>query len=594
MAMENVLALQGGARSNGAAAYRIAFPNRDHHEAEVIARFDQLAAGGLTLRMARSSPGRYALHEFARHISRVSAHNGAGAPLVIERPDEHTWRIPDHDGTVLFRYTVFGDHADGTCNGIDNTHAHLQMPATLVYSPAHQRGPHTIAFELPTGAGWRIATALAATQEPNVFAAPDLHTLFDSPVELSNHARRDCDGFSVVVHHTGSEAEVDALLEPLQRIMQQHEAVFGERPAFTNGAYLFMIDALPWVFDDAMEHRDCCVITFPGTLKDASGQILAKASHEYFHAWSMERLRPRSLEPFDYTRANASPELWFAEGFATYYGTLALARAGLISTVQYARILSSLLNDVVNSPARLHRSVVEMSMHAPFTDAAVFVDAPVSPNLHTPYEAWGACIALALDLTLRAEYQTSLDILLQRLWAQFGRPEIPYTNRDLEATLAGVTQDSAFAHAFFAQFVYGTALPDYTRLLDRAGLIVRASAPALPTLGLFWGGVQNGALTIGSHTQAGSPLYEAGIDRGDQLLALDGTGITGPADLQNLIARKMAGDTVAVTYRKRGELRTRSVVLAGSPALEVIPCEVLGRSPTAAALKLRNEWLSAR
>ena len=56
--------------------------------------------------------------------------------------------------------------------------------------------------------------------------------------------------------------------------------------------------------------------------------FLSLVSHEFFHSWNVERIRPRSLEPFSFEDANMSGELWLAEGFTSYYGPLILARAG--------------------------------------------------------------------------------------------------------------------------------------------------------------------------------------------------------------------------------------------------------------------------
>ncbi|HBQ60190.1 MAG TPA: peptidase M61, partial [Balneolaceae bacterium] len=52
-------------------------------------------------------------------------------------------------------------------------------------------------------------------------------------------------------------------------------------------------------------------------------------SHEFVHTWNVERIRPASLEPFNFEEANMSGELWFAEGFTSYYTGLILARAGV-------------------------------------------------------------------------------------------------------------------------------------------------------------------------------------------------------------------------------------------------------------------------
>src|SRR5689334_17936041 len=46
--------------------YRVTFPAPEHHYAEIEVTFPNVAAGALEARMSRSSPGRYALHEFSK------------------------------------------------------------------------------------------------------------------------------------------------------------------------------------------------------------------------------------------------------------------------------------------------------------------------------------------------------------------------------------------------------------------------------------------------------------------------------------------------------------------------------------------------
>ncbi|WP_109097163.1 PDZ domain-containing protein [Aquimarina sp. AU58] len=45
--------------------YHISFENAVHHEAKIQATFSDLKTATISLRMSRTSPGRYALHEFA-------------------------------------------------------------------------------------------------------------------------------------------------------------------------------------------------------------------------------------------------------------------------------------------------------------------------------------------------------------------------------------------------------------------------------------------------------------------------------------------------------------------------------------------------
>ena len=61
--------------------YEISFENRAHHEAEITVTFTDLTADPLELRMSRSSPGRYALHEFAKNVYDFRAVGADGRPV---------------------------------------------------------------------------------------------------------------------------------------------------------------------------------------------------------------------------------------------------------------------------------------------------------------------------------------------------------------------------------------------------------------------------------------------------------------------------------------------------------------------------------
>ena len=84
--------------------------------------------------MSRSSPGRYAVHEFAKNVFDVRIRDGKGRELTAGRPNLHQWDVSGHDGTVTVTYRVYGDRVDGTYLAVDSTHAHLQ-PASTAGTP---------------------------------------------------------------------------------------------------------------------------------------------------------------------------------------------------------------------------------------------------------------------------------------------------------------------------------------------------------------------------------------------------------------------------------------------------------------------------
>jgi hypothetical protein len=46
--------------------YTVSFPNAIHHEAEIVMTVSDAPTGNFRVRMSRSSPGRYATHEFGK------------------------------------------------------------------------------------------------------------------------------------------------------------------------------------------------------------------------------------------------------------------------------------------------------------------------------------------------------------------------------------------------------------------------------------------------------------------------------------------------------------------------------------------------
>ena len=62
-------------------SYRISIPEPQHHWMQVEASFPDLGPGPLELRMSQSSPGRYALHDFAKNVYDVHALSADGKEL---------------------------------------------------------------------------------------------------------------------------------------------------------------------------------------------------------------------------------------------------------------------------------------------------------------------------------------------------------------------------------------------------------------------------------------------------------------------------------------------------------------------------------
>ncbi len=583
--------------------YRVSFPAPEHHYAEIEVTFSHVPATALQLRMSRSSPGRYALHEFAKNVFDVRVYDGRGKELRAVRPHPHQWDVAGHDGTVRVTYKVFGNLVDGTYLAVDTSHAHMNMPATLMWARSLEMRPVRITFTPPAGHAWKPATQLFPTSDPWTFTAPNLQYLMDSPIELSDYGLRafrvrnpDGTAFTmrVALHHDASDADLDEYVAGVEKIVAEHGAVFGEYPAFDVGTYTFLGDYLPWGGSDGMEHRNSTVVASARSIRGNARSVLGTVSHEFFHAWNVERIRPASLEPFNFEEANLSGELWLAEGFTTYYGSLILARAGLTAQQEVMRGLANSALAVAASPGHQFRSLVEMSELAPFTDAARSVDPTNFSYAFIDYYAYGGAIALALDLELRqrSRGRLSLDDYMRLMWQVHGKPggphpgfvAKPYTPQDARDRLAEVSDDRRFADEFFDRFIEGREMPDYAALLSAAGLVVRKHRP-----GVGWTGATiDPAGKVTELVAWGTPAFHAGLEAEDFIIAVDGKPFDGftsrqPGDRAVLDVRRPTGKTVTLT-----------ITLGEDPALEAVPIERAGGTPTRAQREFRENWLGSK
>ena len=579
--------------------YKISFPNADHHEAEIEITFPDLPDRPLEVRMSRTSPGRYALHEFAKNVYNFRAFDGQGQPLDAARPNPHQWDVSGHGGTVRIRYTLFGNRCDGTYAAIDNTHAHLNLPATFMWARGLEERPVGLKIE-PPDPDWRVATQLAPSEDPNIFSAPDLAYFLDSPIEVSDFLlhqwtvehRGKSYAIRLALHHQGTDEQAEAFAQMVERVVAEQIALFREPPEFDFGSYTFLADYLPQASGDGMEHRNSTVMSSSRSLQDRAVRNLFTVSHEFFHAWNTERIRPRSLQPFDFEEANMSGELWLAEGFTSYYDDLFLHRAGILSLDRYAQGLSG-LGFILNAPGRQFGSPVEMSRLAPFFDGARWADPVNRSNTFLSYYGYGSAVAMALDLTLRSRFDSvSLDDFMRALWKEFGKTEKGYDNAALESVLAKVTGDAEFARDFFARSVYGRELPDFEPLLAAAGFELRKAEEGQAWLGRPDLQYKEGKATVRSSIK-GSPLYQAGLDSGDVLLSVGEQSIRSAEDWDQLIEGHDPGDSVEIEFEKNGEKRTVEVTLQENPRLEVVPFEHASREVRPEIQAFRQSWLGS-
>ncbi|PCJ94843.1 MAG: peptidase M61 [Flavobacteriaceae bacterium] len=541
-----------------ATIYTISFDEAVHHEAVIHVTFKDLMTDEVEFRMSRTSPGRYAIHEFAKNAYNVKVTDSKGTILKTTRPNPYTWKVSGHDGTIHISYTLFANRGGGTYTQIDETHAHLNIPATFMYMPSLSEKEIEITFNVRKDLNWKIATQLKHLKG-NTYYAKDLQYFMDSPTEISDHSIRSfkVDGQTInfVLHHRGTETEFDAYFENVKKIVLQEKAVYGELPDFDYGVYTFLACYISNASGDGMEHRNSTILTSTRSLaNDGIKRNIGTVSHEFFHSWNVERIRPKSLEPFNFEAVNMSGELWFAEGFTSYYTNLILKRSGLISEEEYVKGLQGTFNYVWNSPGRDFFNPIEMSYQAPFVDAATAVDEVNRRNTFISYYSYGSMLGLALDLSLR-EQQLNLDDYMKLVWNTFGKTAVNYTVDDLNQTLNSYA-GKEFGNHFFDNYIYKSNMPDFKRLFLSVGIQLIQD-----TSKVAYFGVSLRDQKANNYSRFNSAAYNAGLTKGDKIIQLGNEELNNSSNLNDILSAYKPDDTLSLIYERYGETKETAITL---------------------------------
>lgn len=570
--------------------YNISFENAIHHEANINATFNHLKADEVLFTMSRSSPGRYALHEFAKNVYNVKVTDGKGKELMVTRPDPYSWSVKGHDGTIHVSYTLFANHGDGTYAQIDETHAHLNLPATFIYVPELEAQEIEVTFDVREDLNWKIATQLKHRQD-NTYYAKDFQYFMDSPVEIANFRKRSFvvkdQTITFVLHDdAATEEQLDAYFDKVKKVVLEQMQVFGELPRFDYGEYTFLACYTPNAIGDGMEHRNSTSIPSSRSLSKGGLEInIGTVAHEFFHIWNVERLRPKSLEPFDFSRANMSGDLWFAEGFTSYYDDLSLVRSGIMGQEKYIEGLVRTFNYVWTSPGRQFFTPIGMSYQAPFVDAARSVDDTNRENTFISYYSYGSMLALGLDLSLR-EKNLDLDDYMAFVWNGYGKPEIPYTVDDLHHSLNQFA-GKEFGDHFFNNYIFKSGMPDYEQLLKQVGvnLITKNDID-------FGASVRN--QKIMSNPKMGSSAYKSGFQKGDKILQIGEIVFDGNASINSILNTFAVGEKVPVVYERFGSQNKNILTIATDISYDMKLMEENSKELDKKIKDNRGSWLNSK
>jgi predicted metalloprotease with PDZ domain len=542
-------------------SYTVRIPTPQNHYIEVEARVPTAAQPSIELMMAVWTP--YVTREYAKNLEDFAAHTEDGRSLPTAKSRKNRWRIETAGADpVVVKYRVYCHVMGVQDNWVDDEFALLNGAPTFLTLSDRVPRPHDVRIVLP--AAWKItATGMPPVEsQPHHYRAPDYESLVDSPIVAGNPAIHEFTvaGKQHYLVDVGEDGvfDGDRAARDLARVVGEDAKLWRGLPY---GKYYFL-NMLTGP-GGGMEHSNSTAL-----MSDRWGtrtrhnylRWLDLASHEFFHAWNVKRLRPAELAPGEYETEPYTSSLGIAEGFTSYYAPLIVRRAGLSSEAELLATLSREIRELQTAPGRLQQS---LSMSSFDTWIKFYRPDENSVNTSISYYTKGAVAGFLLDARVRMATRgaKSLDDVMRLALAR-NPVAAGYTPADFRAAASEVA--GADLRPWFARVFDSTAELDYSEALDWFGLRFAADEGGKQA----WLGadtrVEDGRLVV-THIPRGTPASEAGLDTGDEIVAFADFRVR-PSEWENQLANYQPGDQLPLLIARRGRLLRVPVTLGRAPA----------------------------
>lgn len=536
--------------------YKLSMSKPSSHYYEVEMKLEDFNDKYIDVKMPVWAPGSYLVREFAKGVNLVTAKNGNGNDLKVDKINKNTWRVfSNKSGKVTVNYQVYSFELSVRTSFLDDTHGYLNGTSVFMYVDGHKNDagklriiPHTTFKKITTA----LPKAGESTGEGTMFQFEDYDQLADSPIEIGNQIEFDFTASGV--HHTVAmygigNYDIPTLQKDMARIVNSATNVFGENP---NKEYTFIIHN---TVDGGggLEHKNSTTLnvnrwTYSG---DEYIGFLSLVAHEYFHLWNVKRIRPVELGPFNYDEENHTSLLWVMEGFTSYYDELLLRRAGYYSEEEYMIKLRNTITYVERFPG----NKVQPVSHASH-DAWIKSYRPNenSRNTTISYYSKGQVLAAVIDMQIIDAYngKKSLDDFMQLLYKKYyKKKDRGFSDEEFKMELSKFMKKDLTS--FYADYVDGTKTIPYASYFKLVDVQLNEDEKLKNNVGVSVKSKSGNAII--SLILADSDGQTANLNVNDEIIAIDGFRAD-KSFVDSYLASLVKGDKVSLLTTRDDLIRT--------------------------------------
>ena len=528
----------------------------------------------------------YQVRDFAQYVKDFHASDNQGRALSVEKQNPSLWRVATDAGSrVVVSYRVLADRPGPFGAYADGEHVCLNLPQVLLYPVAGRHRPFSLRFENHPK-NWE--TILTLDRKGDHYQAADYDRLVDTPVHLSEseetqflHAGRP---IRVIAYPLGGDFNLKLLKQTARRVVAAAAEMMDDK-SFSGYTFVYHFSDIN---GGGMEYRDGASIWGPARCGECT--MASLTAHEFFHRWNVKRIRPRSLEPIDFSRPNRTPSLWFVEGVTSAYSQYIQLRAGLTGEPEFLARLPRLINEYERRPASQRQSAEEAGIDAWLEVYPAYGRADRSVS----YYLRGELIAYLLDLSLRraTANRRSFDDVMRRLNRDYGRPGRPF--EDLDAIVRVINEVAGRDMSGEVRTLVQSSEPvNWDRYLGYAGYQLETVERRRVRAGLTLADPPGQGVMVSS-VEPGGAAEQAGVRRGDRIFRLGRRRVTGgETEVMRAFSRQSA-EAISVGILRDGKsleraLKPRAVVRREYTLVEVDPLDDAQRRIRRGFLERRTE-----
>jgi predicted metalloprotease with PDZ domain len=591
-------------RAADALHYELRFERPNTHLLDVSIRATDLEGSTVDFAIPDWAPGSYYLQNYSANIQGFHALGLDGKQLAWRKTDSQTWRI-DLAGAkaVTISYQAFGDTLRNNQAQYNERHAFIGGPSVWMYLVGGKERPVELTIAVPQG--WKVATGMERTSD-HTFRATNYDCFADAPLEISDFAEKDFQvlgtTYHVIVHDVEGQKDFSKFTDDMQKfvaaMVPMFSSVTGTEQAAPFKDYWFLFHVWPNT-GGGLEHLNSTQIDFskdwdsqdpaPGYGSQYNLKLFVTA-HEFFHAWNVKRLRPLPLGPFDYSQMVHTPSLWISEGLTSYYGSLALERAGLITPKQYLDEIAYMITKFEQNPGRSERSIEDTSWDT-WYNGEVVTQVNNLKNTNYSYYDGGQIMGHILDFAIRKKTNNrkSLDDWMRVMYSRYALPKPGFQPED--AVKAASEVAGTDLSSIFSKYIGGKDPIPYEEYFAYAGIAVEKKLDSeKPWLGISQSKSDDGHVKI-TGVIPGGAADNAGLDRDDVVIGVDGRTVDAEGFSETISDHK-PGDTLRVTVIRLGLVKEIPVTLIASPypTYTLKPME----HPTQEQQAIYNSWMGIK